>query len=339
MDTDGLMEIALANADEGRVEITALEPAEFPTQVVGGLAELVFELVNNAITFSNPDEKVRVAGWFDQDNYLISISDSGVGIPGHLMDALNGVLEDLTATEHHPRSILGILVVARLAARHGISVCLVPGLPGTTARVTVPADLVARVEDEGRQKLYEAARSAASPEAAPPSEASAPPQPAPAAPPQPAPAADAESELLVDVTFDRDHDAAAGHGDPVQESARRRHQAFLETEAFLEEIFAPLWNEPPGSGLPAGRLSSGAGNGEIGNGGKAEAPSAVGPERSAGIPPLRVRVPGTNLTVTEDERSTAAGEAAVDIRMALTDFDQGRRSAEQASDRDDGQTH
>ena len=37
---------------------------------------------------------------------------------------------------------LGIYVVARLAARHGINVRLVPGVPGTTARLTIPRALL-----------------------------------------------------------------------------------------------------------------------------------------------------------------------------------------------------
>ena len=75
-----LVEIALANVDDGRVEVMALEPADFSTEAVGGLAELVFELASNAIAFSPPEDKVHIAGLFVQDSYLISISDRGVGI-------------------------------------------------------------------------------------------------------------------------------------------------------------------------------------------------------------------------------------------------------------------
>jgi hypothetical protein len=46
---------------------------------------------------------------------------------------------------------------------------------------------------------------------------------------------------------------------------------------------------------------------------------------------LQVRVPGERFTDVEDDSpSTVAGEAAVEIRSALSTFDRGRRSAELA---------
>lgn len=134
--------MALAGVDEKRVGVTSLEPAEFGAETVAGLAQLVSELIGNGIEFSAPDDRVSVAGVFDRDQYVISISDRGVGIPGHLIEGLNQMLArpgDHGASG--PR--LGIALVAMLAARHGIGVRLVPGVPGTTARVTVPAELVA----------------------------------------------------------------------------------------------------------------------------------------------------------------------------------------------------
>ena len=106
-------------------------------QAVSGLAQLVAELVDNAVAFSEPDDTVRITGLFQEGDYLLSISDRGVGIPEHLITELNRVLEDPRA-ESGPQPRMGISLVARLASRHGIAVQLVPGVPGTTARVTVP---------------------------------------------------------------------------------------------------------------------------------------------------------------------------------------------------------
>ena len=312
MEISGLIEIALADTDEQRVEVVALEPAEISTKAVAGLAELVFELVNNAITFSDPWERVRVTGLFDQDSYLISISDSGVGVPEHLMEALNRMLEGLGTSEGDAGSMLGILIVARLASRHGISVRLVPGVPGTTARVTVPANLVTRVEGADGEPVVPAREDEVLPQGAAvrsPSES----------------ATDEPDESLVDVTYD--FQASGDQADSPRERASRTHQAYLETEAFLERIFAPLWDEPPLSDLTVTQSSS-----SIGEVVAEEEP--VEPVQRVGVPPLRVRVPGDNFVVTEDDPSTAAGEAAVDIRTALSRFEQGRRSAEQAADQD-----
>jgi hypothetical protein len=76
---------------------------------------------------------------------------------------------------------------------------------------------------------------------------------------------------------------------------------FDESEAFLASVFAPL------------RVSR-------------VAPAAGG----EGVV-LRVRVPGEKFTdVGDDSPSTMAAESAVEIRSALSTFDQGRRSAEMA---------
>jgi hypothetical protein len=45
---------------------------------------------------------------------------------------------------------------------------------------------------------------------------------------------------------------------------------------------------------------------------------------------LRVRVPGENFALVRDEPSTVAAESAIDIRSALSRYEQGRRSAGRA---------
>ena len=87
------------------------------------------------------------------------------------------------------------------------------------------------------------------------------------------------------------------------ESERRvavpAHSWLEESEAFLERVFAPL--------RLAQATASASGEGVV----------------------LRVRVPGERFVdMGDDSPSTVAAEAAVEIRSALTTFDQGRRSAE-----------
>lgn len=141
MHISGVVEIALGSFDKSRVRVAALEPADVSMEAVGGLAQLVAELVGNGLAFSAPDDSVTLTGVFDGDDYLISISDRGVGIPDHLLEGLNKVLE---RPGPHPGvdPKLGIELVARVAARHNIGVRLIAGAPGTTARVTVPAALL-----------------------------------------------------------------------------------------------------------------------------------------------------------------------------------------------------
>ena len=259
MDLSELVEIATANVDRGRVEVSALEPADVVKEAVGGLTQLITELVDNAIAFSEPDEVVSITGVFDRDTYVISISDNGVGIPEALLAALNEVLASSGGASPEVNSSLGIAMVARLAARHGIDVRLVPSVPGTTARVTLPAALVSTggaVEHEDHVE--------------PPAERHRP-----------------------------------GHVVAMTESARR------EAEAFLEKVFGPL----------RGRSATRRPPKSNGNGHVAPAmPTQEGPA-------LQTRVPGTNFAVTEDDPSVVSGEGAIDIRLNLSRYDEGRRQA------------
>jgi hypothetical protein len=96
-----------------------------------------------------------------------------------------------------------------------------------------------------------------------------------------------------------------------------------ETEAFLEMVFAPLRSGGQGAvGESYGRVE--------------EAPVdwPFGHESNGSAAALRVRVPGESyLEIEDDSPSTAAAEAAVDLRSALSTYDEGRRSAEQSADR------
>ena len=67
-----------------------------------------------------------------------------------------------------------------------------------------------------------------------------------------------------------------------------------------------------------------------------ESPPPAQEERHGTATDLRVRVPGESYSLTEDDApSTVAAEAAIDIKAALSTFDQGRRLAELTADQDD----
>lgn len=315
MDIAELVEIALANSDQRRVEVATLEPAGIAMEAVSGLAQIIAELVDNSIAFSEPEDLVRVTGHHHHGDYLISISDRGVGIPEHLINELNRVLEDPEAsTGLEPR--LGIPLVARLAARHHIGVRLVPGARGTTARVTVPEALVG---EPGRTE----------PRSRPRSEDTATSPPGHRLPPRESVFTPGD-EQSVDLSGSR-----IGHRSPsgvVAMSEEARHEA----EAFLEKVFAPLLERPGVTERPPPPPPDGNGNGfepsppEVA---PSEKPSPEQPSGEGGtVTALRVRVPGENFTPVEDDPSTIAAESAIDIRTALSTYARGRRSAEESKD-------
>ena len=293
MDVAELVEIALANSGGSRVEVAALEPADISMEAVSGLAQLISELVDNAIAFSEPDAKVRLTGLFQQDDYLLSVSDRGVGLPEDLMAELNRALADPEA-EAGPEPRMGIALVARLARRHQIQVQLVPGVPGTTARVVVPGRLVARLPRAS---------------APPPADHRLPARQSVGVSPPFETGGQAET---VDLTR---FEQRVTHGSGIvamSESARR------EAEAFLGKVFAPLVNRPGMTERPPAS-SPMNGNGSLR---RTEArPYSRVPERPGGtVTALRVRVPGENFALVEDDPSTLAAEKAIDIRSALSKY-------------------
>jgi anti-sigma regulatory factor (Ser/Thr protein kinase) len=304
MDIVELVEIALANTESRRVEVAALEPADVAMEAVGGLAQIVSELVDNAIAFSEPGDKVRITGLFDQGNYLISISDRGVGIPDELIAELNRLLDDPNATSG-PEPRRGIALVARLAARTGIEVRLVPGVPGTTARVTMPGRLVSVPEEpEGPGRLQGDHR---------------------LPPRQPfAPRPDSDQVFASSAHIERGVDpmrfenaTRSGSGVVAMSEEARR-----EAEAFLEHVFGPLIEGPGLSRRGEPPLN--------GNNGEPEREPSIsdGVDTRGTVTALRTRIPGENFSLIEDDPSTIAAERAIDIRTALSRYDHGRRAAE-----------
>ena len=297
-----LIEIALANTESRRVEVAALEPADLAMEAVSGLAQIVSELVDNAIAFSEPGDKVRITGLFDQESYLISISDRGVGLPDHLIAELNRILEDPDAISG-PKPRLGIALVARLATRNGIAVKLVPGVPGTTARVTIPGRLAAAPADESDR--------APGDHRLPPRQPSA----------QPAAETDRVFAPPVRVESQVDQTGLERVGPTGSGVVAMSEEARREAEAFLEKVFGPLV-EGPGvtrrQEPTVDRISTEPDRG----------PLVAGVSENGGtVTSLRTRVPGENFSIMEDDPSTIAAERAIDIRTALSRFEQGRRAA------------
>lgn len=134
---------ALGEVDEyKRIEVLAMEPSMLVGRAVSDLSHLLSELLDNATQFSPPTERVRVTGLFDDDGYVITIADSGVGMSTERTAELNHLIENPPVLGLALEPTLGMYVVARLGLRHGVKVRLVPGVPGTTVRVTIPRELL-----------------------------------------------------------------------------------------------------------------------------------------------------------------------------------------------------
>jgi signal transduction histidine kinase len=126
-----------------RVSCSRLEPVAITGRAVGDLAHLLAELAENALASSPPETSVAVTGASDHDRYRISVIDRGIGMSSHELAAANDRLVAAGGSDIASPTQLGLLVVARLAARHGIEVRLERADGGgTAARVTIPHELL-----------------------------------------------------------------------------------------------------------------------------------------------------------------------------------------------------
>jgi hypothetical protein len=85
---------------------------------------------------------VTVAGRADRGGYLVEVTDRGLGMPEEELAWANQRLEGRSAGPAGPEQV-GLVVVARLAGRHGIDVRLGRSpAGGVAANVRVPARLL-----------------------------------------------------------------------------------------------------------------------------------------------------------------------------------------------------
>jgi signal transduction histidine kinase len=126
-----------------RVDYDELDAALLRGVAVADVAHLIAELVENATTFSPPTTRVQVIGRRQADGYQISVIDEGIGMTDAEIDEANHRIDELTRFDLAPSKVLGLYVVGRLAARHGISVRLVESpADGITAKVRLPLSLL-----------------------------------------------------------------------------------------------------------------------------------------------------------------------------------------------------
>ena len=113
---------------------------------VNDVVHLLSELAENATTFSPADTPVNVSGHLlNSGGALLDITDQGVGMDAEEMAHANWRLDNPPVVDVAVSRRMGLFVVARLAARHGIRVRLRPSsLGGLTALVWLPDEVIMR---------------------------------------------------------------------------------------------------------------------------------------------------------------------------------------------------
>ncbi|MCW3840124.1 nitrate- and nitrite sensing domain-containing protein [Micromonospora yasonensis] len=124
-----------------RIEFGVIDrDIEIAAHAVNDLVHLVAELFDNATAFSPPDSHVMVEARRVGDRASLYVEDRGIGIGPEQLYELNERLATPPQVDVAVSRMMGLVVVARLASRHGVKVELRPGADrGTVADVTLPS--------------------------------------------------------------------------------------------------------------------------------------------------------------------------------------------------------
>ncbi|CAM3191547.1 ATP-binding protein [Prescottella defluvii] len=131
-----------------RVQVGSTPQGALSGAVAADVVHLLAELLDNALRASPPDSRVRISFARASDGGMfLEIADSGIGLPADRFAEINARLASGGSVGPETARHMGLFVVSRLAARHGLTVHLRPthASPpdqGVTASVHVPDSLL-----------------------------------------------------------------------------------------------------------------------------------------------------------------------------------------------------
>ncbi|MFJ3960523.1 nitrate- and nitrite sensing domain-containing protein [Streptomyces sp. NPDC090036] len=129
--------------DYPRIEVRQLAEAAVVGGAVADLTHLLAELIENAAQFSPPHTKVRVSGEPVGAGYVLEVEDRGLGMGPDALNVANRRIEQSESLDLFDSDRLGLFVVSRLSARHGVKVHLrTSPYGGTTAVVLLPNSML-----------------------------------------------------------------------------------------------------------------------------------------------------------------------------------------------------
>ncbi len=145
--------------DYKRIEVVTTSEEMVAGSAVADMVHLLAELVENATLFSPSGTRVEVKAERVGNGLVFEIEDRGLGIKPEELDAINLRLGSPADFDLANADQLGLFVVGKLAARHGVRVFLRPSpYGGTTAIVLMPSNMItteaeARIAPRGEAEV------------------------------------------------------------------------------------------------------------------------------------------------------------------------------------------
>ncbi|MBO0809602.1 MAG: sensor histidine kinase, partial [Actinobacteria bacterium] len=134
--------------DYQRVNVLTRAEDAVAGAAVADVVHLLAELIENATLFSPSGTRVEVRAERVANGFAVEIDDRGLGIKPAQLDAINQRLATPPDFDLANADQLGLFVVGKLAARHGIRVMLrASPYGGTTAIVLMPNSIVVPVAE------------------------------------------------------------------------------------------------------------------------------------------------------------------------------------------------
>lgn len=121
--------------------VTEVDPSAVVLGDEGTLTEAVLNLIGNAVKYSRPEGKVSVTARREAEKVVVSVADTGVGIPdADLPKIFGGFYRGQAATGGTSGAGIGLAVTRRIVEVHGGSITAdsEPGR-GSTFVITLPA--------------------------------------------------------------------------------------------------------------------------------------------------------------------------------------------------------
>ncbi|MDI5979698.1 sensor histidine kinase [Amycolatopsis magusensis] len=160
-----LMEVLRAAVSEteqySRVQVEQVADVAIIGAAVADTIHLIAELVDNATSFSPPGSPVEVTSRQVARGVVVDVSDQGLGMKESVLQWANEMMAEapeFDAMALRADSSLGLFVVARLAAKLGITVTFDPSrYGGLRATVLIPTQYLAGKHDADQNGEGEAA--------------------------------------------------------------------------------------------------------------------------------------------------------------------------------------